>query len=84
MYQRSYEIFFLLGLIAGGKSTRENYCASVAHVCNVQCSILNTECLFIFILPLPALPSNVNDIETEAQMFRYRCLLSEQKQNVLI
>ncbi len=53
MYQRSYQIFFLMGLIAGGKSTRENYCASVAHVCNVQCSILNTECLFIFILPHP-------------------------------
>jgi hypothetical protein len=28
--------------------------------------------------------SNVNDIETEAQTFRYRCLLSERKQNVLI
>jgi hypothetical protein len=47
MYQRSYQIFFLMGLIAGGKSTRENYCAAVAHVCNMQCSILNTKCLFI-------------------------------------
>jgi hypothetical protein len=29
-------------------------------------------------------PSNVNDIGTEAQMFRYRSLLSERKQSVLI
>jgi hypothetical protein len=28
--------------------------------------------------------SNVNDIETKAKMFRYRSLLSEQNQNVLI
>ncbi len=28
--------------------------------------------------------SNVNDIETKGQTFRYRSLLSEQKQNVLI
>ena len=28
--------------------------------------------------------SNVNDIETKAQTFRYRSLLSEQNQNVLI
>jgi hypothetical protein len=28
--------------------------------------------------------SNVNDIETEAQTFQYRWLLSERKQNVLI
>jgi hypothetical protein len=31
----------------------------------------------------PAL-SNVNNIETKAQTFRYRSLLSERKQNVLI
>jgi hypothetical protein len=28
--------------------------------------------------------SNVNDIETKGQTFRYRSLLSERKQNVLI
>jgi hypothetical protein len=28
--------------------------------------------------------SNVNDIKTKAQTFRYRSLLSEQNQNVLI
>ena len=31
-----------------------------------------------------AVISNVNDIETKGQTFRYRTLLSEQKQNVLI
>jgi hypothetical protein len=30
------------------------------------------------------LDSNVNDIETKGQTFRYRSLLSERKQNVLI
>ncbi len=29
-------------------------------------------------------PSNVNDIETKGQTFRYRSLLSERKQNVLV
>ncbi len=32
----------------------------------------------------PSITSNVNDIETKAQTFRYRSLLSERKQNVLI
>ncbi len=33
---------------------------------------------------LNIMSSNVNDIETKAQTFRYRNLLSERKQNVLI
>jgi hypothetical protein len=30
------------------------------------------------------IPSNVNDIETKGQTFRYRSLLSERKQNILV
>ncbi len=42
--------------------------------------------LYIFcrIKTMPILASNVNDIETKGQTFRYLSLLSERKQNVLV
>ncbi len=36
------------------------------------------------VLPIVPITSNVNDIETKAKTLRYRSILSERKQNVLI